>query len=79
MMEISPDTVAAMVKAKRAVTDGRTALWNMRLEALVQSGSLRDALDFAGRAVEDTINNCGCNVQCGAALAERGAAVRGLR
>jgi hypothetical protein len=65
-MSFKPEQLAEIGRAKRAVVEGKTVLWNLRLEALVEQGALRDALDFAVSAVEDTINNCGCNVQCGA-------------
>ncbi len=65
-MKLDAKTVAGITRAKRAEVEARTTLWNMRLEALLDAGTISNALDFAGSSIEDTINNCNCNVQCGA-------------
>lgn len=64
--------------AKQASIEGRLSLWNLRLDALTASGAGPAVLDSITDALEDTINNCGCNVQCGALqeLASLGAAAR---
>ena len=55
-----------ILAAKNSIMEGRLTIWNTRLEALVSAGKLESALDVLGQSIEDTINNCGCNVQCGA-------------
>lgn len=58
--------VKKVTDAKQASIEGRLSLWNLRLEALTASGAGPAVLDSITDALEDTINNCGCNVQCGA-------------
>ena len=65
-MPMKKEQVQAIAAAKRTVVEGRLSLWNMRLEASVASGNLGATLDRLTASVEDNINNCGCNVQCGA-------------
>ncbi len=59
--------IAELVKAKANIIEGSQSIWNVRLETLVRNGSLRDVLDHLKSPIEDVANNCGCNVQCGAA------------
>jgi len=53
------------VEAKRQILEGQMTLWNTRLESLISSGDVRAALDQLRAPLEDNIDNCGCNVQCG--------------
>jgi hypothetical protein len=59
------------VEAKKLILEGQMTLWNTRLESLISSGDLRAALDQLRAPLEDSIDNCGCNVQCGGFQAER--------
>lgn len=65
-MELAKKNMEAIAAAKRQVSDGSFAMWNLRLETLLAAGNVRSAVDLMAASVEDTINNCGCNVQCGA-------------
>lgn len=65
-MALKPEQMKAIATAKKALVDGQLTLWNLRLDAAVSSGNAAATLDRLSAAVEDTINNCGCNVQCGA-------------
>ena len=65
-MPMKSEQVKAIAAAKKTMVEGRLSLWNLRLEAAATAGDVRATLDRLGAAVEDTINNCGCNVQCGA-------------
>jgi hypothetical protein len=70
------------IAAKRQIIDAQTTLWNMRLEALVNAGEIGSILDHLQSPVDDKIDNCGCNVQCGAlqdGLAEVGNMTRAAR
>lgn len=58
--------VSKAVEAKRQIIDAQTVLWNTRLEALAESGDVKSVLDHLQSPIEDNIDNCGCNVQCGA-------------
>jgi len=66
--------------AKKQIMEANMTLWNTRLEALVDAGDIGSILDHLRSPVEDKIDNCGCNVQCGA-LQEGLGAIRsgGLR
>ncbi|SIS76822.1 hypothetical protein SAMN05421759_103121 [Roseivivax lentus] len=52
--------------ARKQIVDAQMTLWNTRLEALVEAGDISSVLDHLKSPVEDKIDNCGCNVQCGA-------------
>lgn len=54
------------MKARKQIIDAQFTLWNARLEALVEAGDIGPVLDHLRSPVEDQIDNCGCNVQCGA-------------
>ena len=54
------------VSAKKQIIEAQMSLWNMRLEALVSTGEIGSILDHLQSPIEDKIDNCGCNVQCGA-------------
>ncbi len=54
------------VAAKKQIVDAQMTLWNTRLEALVDAGEIGSILDHLQSPIEDKIDNCGCNVQCGA-------------
>lgn len=60
------DELKKIQTAKQQVLNGQMTIWNTRLDALVEAGDIRGALDQLVSPVEDAINNCGCNVQCGA-------------
>ena len=67
---VSKDRLDEIMRAKEKVVEGELTLWNERLSALVNAGDLRGALEQLGSPIErlaDVANNCGCNVQCGAA------------
>lgn len=64
-MEIKEIAQKAL-EARRQIMDAQMVLWNTRLEALVDSGDITNVLDHLQSPIEDTIDNCGCNVQCGA-------------
>jgi hypothetical protein len=66
------------VEARREIAEGMFTLWNARLETLVDIGDAKSIFEHIRAPIEDRIDNCGCNVQCGAAQLERGAQVRGL-
>jgi hypothetical protein len=55
-----------IVRAKRQVAEGQLTIWNARLDAALDAGDGRAILDVLASRVADDINNCGCNVQCGA-------------
>jgi len=74
-MTLKPDQMKAVSTAKKALMEGQLTLWNLRLEAAVAAGDATSLLDRLGASVEDTINNCGCNVQCGAAMEAAGGLV----
>jgi hypothetical protein len=68
--------------ARKQIIEAQMSLWNMRLEALVSAGEVGSILDHLQSPIEDRIDNCGCNVQCGAmaeGLTESLGAMRGLR
>lgn len=67
-MTLKPEQMKAVASAKKTLMEGQLTLWNLRLEAAVAAGDGTLLLDRLGASVEDTINNCGCNVQCGAAM-----------
>ena len=67
MPDILKQRTKEIAEAKRQILEGKTVIWNTRLESMLAIGNMRGVLDLAGKSVEDTINNCGCNVQCGAA------------
>ncbi|MHA6324189.1 hypothetical protein [Roseivivax sp. CAU 1753] len=52
--------------ARKQIIDAQMTLWNTRLEALVDAGDVGSVMDHLSSPVEDKIDNCGCNVQCGA-------------
>ena len=52
--------------AKKQIVEGQIVLWNARLEALIETGDVRAVITQLASPVEDNIDNCGCNVQCGA-------------
>jgi hypothetical protein len=52
--------------AKKQIMEANMTLWNTRLEALVEAGDVSSVLDHLRSPIEDKIDNCGCNVQCGA-------------
>lgn len=52
--------------AKKQIMEANMTLWNTRLEALVEAGDIKSVLDHLRSPIEDKIDNCGCNVQCGA-------------
>lgn len=58
-----------LAKAQNQKFEGGLALWNARLEALVDSGDIRGAIDQLSTSVMDA-NNCGCNNGCGAVQRE---------
>lgn len=64
-MEAVRKRMDEIVKAKRQVVEGQLTLWNTRLDALVEAGDARGVIDALTARLDD-INNCGCNVQCGA-------------
>jgi hypothetical protein len=78
-MALKPDQLKAVTSAKKAVMEGQLTLWNLRLDAAVAAGSTAATLERLGAAVEDAINNCGCNVQCGAREAVGGAIANPMR
>ena len=57
---------ASAMDARKKIVDAQLTLWNARLEALVEAGDIGPVLDHLRAPVEDNIDNCGCNVQCGA-------------
>jgi hypothetical protein len=63
--------VKSAVEAKRQIIEGNLTLWNARLDALIALGDVKGALDLIRAPIEDRIDNCGCNVQCGAAQLDR--------
>ena len=65
-MTLTRENVKTLVAAKQQVSDGSFAMWNLRLELMLRAGNLPSAFDLMSASVEDHINNCGCNVQCGA-------------
>jgi len=65
-MDLTKKNVEALASAKKQVSDGSFAMWNLRLDLLLRGGHVQSAIDLMSASVEDTINNCGCNVQCGA-------------
>lgn len=66
------------VEARREIAEGMLTLWNARLEALVDTGDAKSIFEHIRAPIEDRIDNCGCNVQCGGGQLERGAQLRGL-
>ncbi|MEL7091610.1 MAG: hypothetical protein AAFN94_07750 [Pseudomonadota bacterium] len=68
---LTKSQVNTVTEAKKASLEGRLSLWNLRLDALSAQGAGPAVLDAITDTLEDTINNCGCNVQCGA-LQEQG-------
>lgn len=64
-MEIK-EVAQKALEARRQIMDAQMVLWNTRLEALVDSGDIKSVLDHLQSPIEDKIDNCGCNVQCGA-------------
>jgi hypothetical protein len=63
--------VKAVVDAKRQIVEGSLTLWNARLDAIIATGDAKAALEQIRAPIEDRIDNCGCNVQCGAAQFDR--------
>jgi hypothetical protein len=64
------ENVEKAAKAKQQIVEGSLVIWNTRLETLVDTGDVKAALDQLRSPIEDVAdvaNNCGCNVQCGAA------------
>ncbi len=49
-------------KANRQITDGKTTIWNARLDALSKTGDIKGFLDHLGTVASN--GNCTCN--CGA-------------
>lgn len=78
-MALKPEQIKAVAAAKKSLVDAQLTLWNLRLDAAVSAGSAAATLDRLGAAVEDTINNCGCNVQCGALDAAGGLVANPVR
>ena len=58
--------LGSAIEAKRVIAEGALTLWNARLEALIAVGDPASILDHIRAPIEDRIDNCGCNVQCGA-------------
>ena len=56
--------VEEVKKAKKQVLDGALTIWNTRLDAFIQAGDLRGALDQLITSCDG--DNCDC--QCGSAL-----------
>ena len=55
-----------VMKAKQQIIGGKLTIWNERLRILQQAGKWERLVDHLNSSLDD-INNCGCNVQCGAA------------
>ena len=51
-------------KANRQITDGKSTIWNARLDALAKTGDVKGFLDHLGTVASN--GNCTCN--CGARL-----------
>ena len=58
--------IKAATEAKAKIAEAGLTIWNTRLEALLASGDTRGVIDHLTSPIEDKIDNCGCNVQCGA-------------
>lgn len=67
------------MSAKKQIMEANMVLWNTRLEALVEAGDIGSVLDHLRSPVEDKIDNCGCNVQCGAMQEGLGAVINPAR
>jgi hypothetical protein len=65
-MALTEKNLKPLIAAKRQVSDGSFAIWNLRLKLLIRAGDIGSAIDLMTTSVEDHINNCGCNVQCSA-------------
>ncbi|MHA6324190.1 hypothetical protein [Roseivivax sp. CAU 1753] len=65
-MALTPQQVKTISEAQKSKIEAQTQLWNLRLSAAVDSGNTASVLERIGASVADDINNCGCNVQCGA-------------
>jgi hypothetical protein len=65
-MEVILKNLDEVTKAKRQVAEGQLTIWNARLDALLEAGESGSIIEALASRVTDDINNCGCNVQCGA-------------
>ncbi|SIS76810.1 hypothetical protein SAMN05421759_103120 [Roseivivax lentus] len=65
-MAFTKEQLKAVTEAKQAKLTAQTQLWNLRLQAAAETGDAKAVMERIGASVEDDINNCGCNVQCGA-------------
>ena len=68
-------SLGEVMKAKEQIVKGKLTIWNERLRVLQESGKLDRLVDHLNSSLDD-INNCGCNVQCGAATPDIGAVIR---
>jgi hypothetical protein len=69
---LTKERLGELASAKKQVTDGSLVIWNARLEALINAGDLRGALDQLVSPVERGADNCDCgnNCKCGSAIEE---------
>ncbi|QFS83457.1 hypothetical protein FIU97_11510 [Roseivivax sp. THAF40] len=74
-MAFTKEQLKTVTQAKEAKLTAQTQLWNLRLQAAVDTGDGKAVMERIGASVEDDINNCGCNVQCGALQEGPGALV----
>ena len=65
-METISKRMDEIVAAKKTMIAGQLTLWNARLESLAEAGDTKAAIDALANPLADDINNCTCNVQCGA-------------
>ena len=61
-----------LTEAHRKIFDGRIALWNTRLEAILDTGDTRAIIEHLKSDISDA-NNCGCNNGCDALARDGGA------